>query len=653
MTHNLPENLENFEFSPAEGIHSVLTLFNLIPDPAIIYQRAEDSVLAANNAFFLLTNLGENDFLHQSITTILPDISDTDPISGHDKKALLRHKKQPSIPITIRIFPLAQSDEILVILLKPEESKLASKSLVAEQVATIERLITLVQTKNGKNIDLILQQIMGQSGTILQTPLVCLYEATGSTPPMVQHISNDAGLAAELPNDLTNEDLTHHKEPEIWTPDHFTESNLHQSAALSDFQFLVIVPLELKNKKFGLLVAGSKSAPPEPHTFSLAKLIAGYIAGVLDDHNTYQQLRNLNSKIKQVVKIQNEIITNLDEGALILAPDLTIAEINPAAETILGYANVEALRQPVDSILIGSESLSSAFKSAQQGIPTMTGGELTIHHRTGRSFPAQIMVSPVMNNGQLFSIIILIRDLSQQEQSQAASKQLEQRAILGEVTAIFAHEVRNPINAIMLSLQVMEDNLAEDDPNHKWIDNMRDECNKLMYLMESVLSFAKPLEYKMAGVDLDFLLTRILERWHPRLMRLNITSYYESQVMQPVIEGDLRALEQVFTNLISNSVNAMSEKGGSLGVKITETDDEQDRNFLQITLTDTGHGIPDEIKAHMFKPFVTGSKQGTGLGLAITQRIINAHKGKIEVDSYPGGTIFRIFLSKKKGLNNL
>jgi len=167
------------------------------------------------------------------------------------------------------------------------------------------------------------------------------------------------------------------------------------------------------------------------------------------------------------------------------------------------------------------------------------------------------------------------------------------------------------------------------------------------------LSFAKPLEYKMSGVDLDFLITRILERWHPRLMRLNISPYYESEVENPIIEGDLRALEQVFTNLISNSVNAMTEKGGSLGIKITESDDEQDRQFIQINLTDTGPGIPDEIKAHMFKPFVTGSKRGTGLGLAITQRIINAHKGKIEVDTYPGGTIFKIFLVKKKGLTDL
>lgn len=652
MTQNLPENLTKFDFTPDEGMQGILTLFNLLPDPAIIYHPTKDIILAVNNALFLLTNLGEIEFIHQSIKSLLPNITDTDPISGHDKKTYVRHKKQPYIPVTVRIFPLIPSDDFLVVILKPDEDQGVNKSYATERLITIERIISLVQTINIHQNELFLENILQNAEIILDTPLVSLFKATGSTPPMKQEITHDALLAAELPPHLTEEDLLHHQQPEIWTPDLPAVSNLHRAALHAHLKFLVSVPLEFEGTKFGLFVAGSDEPAPTPHTLLLAKLIAVFTSELMENQLKQQNLRHLNNKIRQVVKIQNEIINNLEEGVIILAPDLTVAEINPAAETILGYANVEALRQPIDSILIGSESLVSALRSAQQGIPTLTGGDLTIHHRTGRSFPAQIMMSPVLNNGQLFSIILLIRDLSQQEQSQAVNKQLEQRAILGEVTAIFAHEVRNPINAIMLSLQVIEDDLEDGNPNQKWIDNIRDECNKLMYLMESVLSFAKPLEYKMAGVDLNFLLSRILERWHPRLMRLNISPYYESEIENPIIEGDLRALEQVFTNLISNSVNAMTEKGGTLGIKITETDDEDDRRYVQINLTDTGTGIPDEIKAHMFKPFVTGSKRGTGLGLAITQRIINAHKGKIEVDSYPGGTIFKIFLVKKKGLNN-
>lgn len=651
MTQNLPENLADSELSRLEGIQSILTLINLIPDPAIIYQRANDKILTANNPLYLLSNLGEKDFIGQPIKALLPNITDTDPISGHDKKALLRHKKQPLIPVNVRIFSLSSSKETLLILLKPEEIKPSNKSDEIELTNLIESLHSFIQTSNGQDMISTLQRLLIESATILDADLVCLFKASGTMPQLVQFLSNDETLASELPNLLTNEDLANTQQSELWTPESPALTPIQKAAARANFNFLTAVPLGQGSAKFGLFVTAGKATIRHPIVLPLTKLIAAYISGLMEDQIALHNLRNLANKVKQVVKIQNEIIANLDEGVIILSPDLTIAEINPAAETILGYANVEVLRQQINSILIGSDSLGSAFSSAQQGIPTLTGGELTLHHRNGKSFPAQVIMAPVMSHDQLLSIILLIRDLSQEEQSQAARKQLEQRAILGEVTAIFAHEVRNPINAIMLSLQVMEDNLAEDDENLRWIENMRDESNKLMYLMESVLSFAKPLEYKMSGVDLDFMLPRILERWHPRLLRLNVSSYYETEVDNPIVEGDFRALEQVFTNLISNAVNAMSEKGGSLGIKISESEHEEDRNFYQITLTDSGHGIPDEIKAHMFKPFVTGSHRGTGLGLAITQHIINAHKGKIEVDSFAGGTIFKIFLVKKKGLS--
>jgi len=651
VTQNLIENLADFEFSKNEGIQTILTLIDLIQDPAIIYHQSEDKILTANNPLFLLTNLGESDFIGQPIKSLLPNIEDTDPISGHDQMVLMKHKKQPAIAAKVKIFPLTRKQNLMLLTLQPEGITTTRESNLKQQVSLIDNLKLLIQHEKKNGIQETLIHILQFSANILEAELVCLYKASGSQPQFVQYLTNNERLAAELPKVLSSDSLAVDSNESQWTTGKPTMTRLQNAAANADYMSLFTAPLGHDEAKFGLFVVGYKLKRGSQVALPLTKLLSAYITGVLEDQIALQNLRNLSNKVKQVVKIQNTIIENLDEGVMILSPDLTIAETNPAIETILGYANVEALRQPIDSILIGSESLGSALSSARQGIPTLTGGDLKLHHRNGTSFPAQIMMSPVMNNGQVLSIIILIKDMSQQEQNQAARKQLEQRAILGEVTAIFAHEVRNPINAIMLSLQVIEDNLGEDDENLKWIDNMRDECNKLLYLMESVLSFAKPLEYKMSGVDLDFMLRHILERWHPRFLRLNITSYYETEIVNPIVEGDMRALEQVFTNIISNSVNAMSEEGGTLGIRITESDREEDRNFYQVILTDSGHGIPDEIKAHMFKPFVTGSDHGTGLGLAITQRIINAHKGKIEVDSYTGGTIFRIFLVKKKGLN--
>lgn len=648
MTENLPEDLNNASLSKSLGIESVLTLLNLIPDPAIIYHQDEDRILASNNALYLLTNLEENDFLYKSIHTLLPNIVDISPITGHGQKTRLRHKKQPLIQVTLRIFSLSEDSENTLLILHPEGIAQPEEVNPASQTAFIEQLQAMISAREQKEMSIALSQVLEIAKGLLSVDVVCLYKASGSVPQLMQYLSTDIELAAILPTPLTSEDLVNSQDAVLWTEGAPIRNTLQKTAASANFKTLIVVPMGQESAKFGLFVAAKRSTDKNETLLPMAKMIAAYTAGLMEDQITLHNARSLSNKIRQVVKIQNEIIKNLEEGILILTPDLTIAEINPAAEDMLGYATVEALRQPIDSILIGSESFGSAFSSAREGYPTMISGELMLHHRDGKSFPAQVMTTPVMSNGSLVSVIVLIRDNSQAEESQAEKKQLEQRAILGEVTAIFAHEVRNPLNAITLALQVIEENLNPDNENMVWVKKIQEECNNLIQLMESVLSFAKPLEYKTVDVNLQEIIQHLLERWRPRLMRLKITSYFESDIAEPITQGDLRALEQVFTNLISNAVQAMSDDGGYLGIKIMEAEQGEDKQLYQINITDSGPGIPADIQSQMFKPFISGSKHGTGLGLAITQRIINAHKGKIEVDSFPGGTIFKVFLLKKK-----
>jgi len=135
------------------------------------------------------------------------------------------------------------------------------------------------------------------------------------------------------------------------------------------------------------------------------------------------------------------------------------------------------------------------------------------------------------------------------------------------------------------------------------------------------------MEKKAEPVDLSILLPRILDRWRPRFTRAKVQPYFQSLVSSPHILGDPRALEQVFTNLISNAVDAMKDGGGTLAIKIINGKPDQDPPQFEITVSDTGPGIPDELRDHIFKPFISNSPEGTGLGLAITQRIITAHRG--------------------------
>ena len=109
-----------------------------------------------------------------------------------------------------------------------------------------------------------------------------------------------------------------------------------------------------------------------------------------------------------------------------------------------------------------------------------------------------------------------------------------------------------------------------------------------------------------------------------------------------MVFGDRKAIDQVFTNLINNAVDAMEKIGGELTIKIQDNDNYS--GMLEFVISDTGYGIPDDLKENIFDPFFTRKEKGTGLGLAITKRIIDSHDGKIKVDSSTSGTIFTILL---------
>jgi signal transduction histidine kinase len=238
--------------------------------------------------------------------------------------------------------------------------------------------------------------------------------------------------------------------------------------------------------------------------------------------------------------------------------------------------------------------------------------------------------------------VILFTDISEDEKIKLHTQHLEQRAVLGEVTAVFAHEVRNPINNIATGLQLLGTLQEPDDSKQELISRMLGDCNRLNHLMESVLAFSRPIETRFEKIDLPSLLQKILDRWRPRFSKLNIIPFIKRPDESREIMGDPRALEQVFTNLISNSVEAMSVNGGTLGIQIISDESTPARPKMIVELSDTGPGIPPEMRDRIFEPFVTASPRGTGLGLAITKRIVTAHRGTVILDTFPGGTIFKV-----------
>jgi PAS domain S-box-containing protein len=242
--------------------------------------------------------------------------------------------------------------------------------------------------------------------------------------------------------------------------------------------------------------------------------------------------------------------------------------MNPSVEIMMGYAGSEVAGQPVEKVLIGPEGLMPALLAAQQGNPTFNLGNAHLYRRYGEAFLALVRIFPVMQADKIKQIIIFITDLSEEEQTRLQTQQLEHRALLGEVTAIFAHEVRNPINNISTGLQLLAMSLPEADPNQETIARMLQDCDRLAELIKSVLAFSRPMDYEMEPVDLPLLLKRLIERLRPRITHLNVKYELTAEPDCPQIRGNLRALEQVFSNLITNALQAMGEKGGNLFIKV-------------------------------------------------------------------------------------
>ena len=337
----------------------------------------------------------------------------------------------------------------------------------------------------------------------------------------------------------------------------------------------------------------------------------------------------------------------MPEGILYLGPDLLIQQVNPSAEQILGYAEQEVVGRHIDDVIIGTDRLTPALQDARENIPTHDLGQLEIHHRDGSAFPALIKTFPVTSpeSDQIQGILIFVEDISKEEKVRIQTQQLERRALVGQMNAIFAHEIRNPINNITSGIQLLDKILPMDFEQRDVLKGINDDCDRLTHIVDTVLTFSKSQSYHRTPLDLPVLIERILNRWIPRMKRTSVSHVLKVEDNLPLVPGDDRALGQVFNNLISNAVRAMEDSGGGvLSVRLKPIQKTTGTPGVQVDVLDTGPGIPPEVQDRIFEPFFTTKPDGTGLGLSITKQIITMHEGTITLEPLPEGTSFQIIL---------
>jgi two-component system sensor histidine kinase HydH len=237
------------------------------------------------------------------------------------------------------------------------------------------------------------------------------------------------------------------------------------------------------------------------------------------------------------------------------------------------------------------------------------------------------------------------------EQAQAEARRSERLAALGQLSAGLAHEIRNPLGVIKGSAEMLTQRLqASDELARELAGYISTEVNRLSALVTEFLDFARPLHAQPHPADLIALLDRVLQVVASRFAGNRETSnpvrvecHYESGL--PLVPLDESLCEQAFLNLVQNAYEAMQdqEQVGTLVVEVHRAI-KNDRAGVELSLADTGPGVPEELREEIFNPFVTTKKTGVGLGLSIVSKIVDGHHGSIHVENAPeGGAVFTVF----------
>jgi two-component system, NtrC family, sensor histidine kinase HydH len=241
------------------------------------------------------------------------------------------------------------------------------------------------------------------------------------------------------------------------------------------------------------------------------------------------------------------------------------------------------------------------------------------------------------------------------EQAQAEARRSERLAALGQLSAGLAHEIRNPLGVIKGSAEMLTQKLqASDELARELAGYISTEVNRLSALVTEFLDFARPLHAEPHPANLIALLDRVLQIVAGRFpdKAVQVERHYAKGL--PLVPLDESLCEQAFLNLVQNAYEAMQDQDhGTLRVEVQPAT-ESDHEGVELRLSDTGPGVPEELREEIFNPFVTTKKTGVGLGLSIVSKIIDGHHGSIHVENAPeGGAVFTLFFPLEKTIEPL
>ena len=345
-----------------------------------------------------------------------------------------------------------------------------------------------------------------------------------------------------------------------------------------------------------------------------------------------------------------DILDSIDRGIVTVDLQGQITSCNRALEQILEVEARTIVGHSLEEAFTRENPLHQLLKEAIQEEARSEDRDLAYTCKKGRMKPLRVTTFPLKKKtGERVGGILLVKDMTEIRKLEERVQRASRLAALGQLTQRLVHEIRNPLSAMDINLQLLQERLgsrSEDPEIGRYLEIISTETRRLNEVLRNAQVFSKPESPDLETVDLHQIIEQVLFLIQEEAVRKRIEISRSLQAKRSMVKADPDQMKQVFLNLFKNSIEAMSE-GGKF--EVLSRNDGQNK-IIGIELVDTGSGIPMANLQHVFDPYFTTKKKGTGLGLSIVHNIIVQHGGTIDVSSWLGeGTIFSIILPLASG----
>lgn len=352
-----------------------------------------------------------------------------------------------------------------------------------------------------------------------------------------------------------------------------------------------------------------------------------------------EQLRGEKAAYLALKENLDGLFANLADGLLMFDNQDRLAFATPSAARFFDRPIAGLLHRPASDVFAEDRPLDQLLRDAF-GHRRFLSGEMVQVNRDSESTPVAVTTHFVEEKGSTVASLVTLRDAGTRAQLQDEIGLTTKIAAMGRLTSGVAHEVKNPLNAMILQVEILKAKLAGRDSEVKpQLDVLSQEIRRLDRVVKTFLDFTRPIELRRSEMNVPELVREVFTLAEPQAQRSRVKLVLEPNGDLPVIRADRDLMKQVLLNLVLNGCQAMPE-GGELRVRPRAAD-----GSVDLEISDQGVGIPEEARAKVFSLYYSTKPGGTGVGLAMAYRIVQLHDGSITFTSEPNrGTTFCVSL---------